>query len=136
HNVGPSYQLAVVVDDAMMGVNQVIRGADLVTSTPRQLLLYRALGRPAPVFGHVSLAVDTAGRRLAKRDNAPKLATLREAGVDPAYLIGSLIRGCGWSEAVLSGHPGDWIDRADLSAISTEPWVVTDSWLERLRAVR
>jgi len=77
---GPSYQLAVVVDDALMGVSQVIRGNDLVPSTPRQILLYRALGWPTPCFGHVPLAVTSDGRRLAKRDGAIKLAALREQG--------------------------------------------------------
>ena len=74
---GPSYQLAVVHDDATMGVTQVIRGDDLVPSTPRQILLYRALGWPVPAFGHVPLAVGPDGRRLAKRDGSIKLATLR-----------------------------------------------------------
>ena len=57
HTLGPSYQLAVVTDDAMMGVSQVIRGLDLVPSTPRQILLYRALGWNEPRFGHVPLAI-------------------------------------------------------------------------------
>ena len=60
--VGPSYQLAVVTDDAAMGVNQVIRGSDLVPSTPRQILLYRSLGWAEPTFGHVPLAVTPDGR--------------------------------------------------------------------------
>ena len=63
---------------AAMGVNQVIRGNDLVPSTPRQILLYRQAGWPEPAFGHVSLAVESDGRRLAKRDGSLKLATLRE----------------------------------------------------------
>ena len=83
NGLGPSYQLAVVVDDALMGVNQVIRGDDLVPSTPRQILLYQALGWTPPQFGHVPLAVTPDGRRLAKRDGSIKLATLREQGVDP-----------------------------------------------------
>ena len=91
----------MVADDAAMGVNQVIRGADLVPSTPRQILLYRALGHAPPAFGHVPLAVDADGRRLAKRDGSLKLATLREAGVDPRLLVGSLIRSCGWSDRVI-----------------------------------
>src|SRR5262249_11903331 len=98
HAVGPSYQLAVVVDDATMGINQAIRGCDLVTSTPRQILLYQALGHPLPAFGHVPLAVDVHGRRLAKRDDSLKLSTLRADGVDPQFLIGSLIHSCGWSQ--------------------------------------
>ncbi len=69
------YQLAVVVDDAAMGVTQVVRGDDLVASTPRQILLYRALGLAAPSFAHVPLVLGPDGRRLAKRDGAIKLAT-------------------------------------------------------------
>lgn len=133
HTVGPSYQLAVVVDDAMMGINEVIRGADLVTSTPRQILLYRAIGRPVPSFGHVPLALDAEGRRLAKRDDALKLSTLREAGVDPSLLVGSLIQSCGLSETVVRSSPRDWIETADLSRLSPDPWIVTMSWLESLR---
>ena len=79
-----SYQLAVVADDAAMGVTQVIRGDDLVPSTPRQILLYHRLGLPAPTFGHVALAITPDGRRLAKRDGSLKLSTLRAAGVDPS----------------------------------------------------
>ena len=75
--VGYSYQLAVVTDDNAMGISQVIRGMDLVPSTPRQILLYRMLGLPVPAFGHVALAVGPDGRRLAKRDGSLKLATLR-----------------------------------------------------------
>ncbi len=77
-NVGYSYQLAVVTDDNAMGISQVIRGMDLVPSTPRQILLYRMLGLPVPAFGHVALAVGPDGRRLAKRDGSLKLATLRQ----------------------------------------------------------
>ena len=78
-----------------MGVTQVIRGDDLVPSTPRQILLYRALGWARPDFGHVPLAVGPDGRRLAKRDGSIKLATLREAGRRPApagRLAGAVVR--------------------------------------------
>ncbi|RUL89795.1 tRNA glutamyl-Q(34) synthetase GluQRS [Tautonia sociabilis] len=84
----PSYQLAVVVDDAAMGVTQVIRGDDLISSTPRQLLLYRALELVPPRFGHVPLVLGPDGRRLAKRDESIKLSTLREGGMDPRRLVG------------------------------------------------
>ena len=130
--VGPSYQLAVVHDDATMGVTEVIRGDDLVPSTPRQLLLYRALGRRAPTFGHVSLAVAPDGRRLAKRDGSLKLATLREAGVDPARLVGWLARSCGWSDRTEPAPPASWIDRFDLDALARTPWVVTAEALAEL----
>ena len=80
---GPSYQLACVVDDAEMGMTEVVRGEDLVLSTFRQLLLYRALGQPAPRFYHCALMTDEAGVRLAKRHDALSLRALRERGERP-----------------------------------------------------
>ncbi|HEY5895109.1 MAG TPA: glutamate--tRNA ligase family protein [Chthoniobacterales bacterium] len=68
----PSYQLAVVADDIAMGITEVVRGEDLLESTFRQLLLYRALGRPVPDFFHCPLVLDENGRRLAKRDGAAR----------------------------------------------------------------
>jgi glutamyl-tRNA synthetase len=134
NGVGPAYQLAVVVDDAAMGVNQVIRGSDLLTSTPRQLLLYRALEKPAPRFAHVPLAVAPDGRRLAKRDGSLKLATLREAGVDPRRLIGLLAGTCGWSDALIPSAPREWLGRFDLGRIPPDPWMVTSGSLDALAA--
>jgi glutamyl-tRNA synthetase len=126
----PSYQLAVVVDDEANGVNQVIRGADLVPSTPRQILLDRALGGSGREFGHIPLVIDHDGRRLAKRDGSIKLATLREQGVDPRRLIGWLARSCGWSEKVEPSMAADWVGRFDLAAIPAEPCVLDlTAWL-------
>jgi glutamyl-tRNA synthetase len=122
--VGPAYQLAVVRDDATQKVTQVIRGDDLVPSTPRQVLLYRALGWPVPAFGHVPLAVGDDRRRLAKRDGSIKLATLRAAGVDPRWLVGWLARSCGWTDSVAPTSPADWVGRSSLEAIPRQPWVV------------
>lgn len=82
----PSYQLACVVDDAAMRVTEVVRGADLLTSTCRQLLLYRALGWAAPTFYHCPLLTDARGIRLAKRDDALSLRTLRAGGTTPEEL--------------------------------------------------
>ncbi len=82
----PSYQLAVVVDDAAMQLSEVVRGADLLVSTFRQQLLYRALGLPEPAFFHTPLLTDETGRRLAKRDAALSLRALRAAGVTPEQL--------------------------------------------------
>ncbi len=78
-----AYQLAVVVDDAAMGVTEVVRGADLLRSTFRQLLLYRALGWKAPEFCHLPLVLDSLGKRLAKRHDALSLRALRDAGLTP-----------------------------------------------------
>lgn len=83
----PSYQLAVVVDDHYQGVTQVIRGDDLLDSTPRQLLLHDALGYAPPEYGHVSLVVDESGQRLAKRADSLSLESLREQGVQPEAVI-------------------------------------------------
>lgn len=94
----PAYQLAVVVDDALMGVTEVVRGDDLVPSTPRQILLYRALGYPPPHFTHVPLVVGPDGRRLAKRHGDTRLATLRALGVTAEALVGLLAWSCGWQE--------------------------------------
>ena len=83
----PSYQLASVVDDVAMGITEVVRGADLLKSTFRQVLLFRALGAPLPAFFHCPLVLDEHGVRLAKRHDALALRTLRERGETPAALI-------------------------------------------------
>lgn len=79
----PSYQLACVVDDAAMGVTEVVRGRDLLKSTARQILLQRALGLPTPAYFHCDLMRDADGVRLAKRHDALALRTLRERGYTP-----------------------------------------------------
>jgi glutamyl-tRNA synthetase len=83
HDDVPSYQLAVVLDDAAMRISEVVRGEDLLLSTARQLLLYRALGLDAPAFYHCLLLTDQAGRRLAKREDAWSLRALRGQGLAP-----------------------------------------------------
>ena len=80
---GPSYQLAVVVDDALMRITEVVRGLDLLVSTARQLLLYEALGYAPPQFYHCPLVTDQQGVRLAKRHDALALRRLRERGENP-----------------------------------------------------
>ena len=90
-----AYQLAVVVDDAAMEITEVVRGDDLLPSTARQLLLYSALGLPAPRFAHVPLVVGEDGERLAKRHGASSLGELREAGVAPEAVLGLLAASCG-----------------------------------------
>jgi glutamyl/glutaminyl-tRNA synthetase len=83
HDAIPSYQLAVVVDDASMKVTEVVRGSDLLVSTARQILLYRALGFPVPAFYHCPLVTDENGVRLAKRHASLALRSLRENGNTP-----------------------------------------------------
>ena len=86
HDDIPAYQLAVVVDDAAMGVTEVVRGADLLVSTARQLLLYHALGLAPPDFYHCPLMTDESGLRLAKRHDALSLRVLRDRGETPEVL--------------------------------------------------
>ncbi len=86
HDDIPSYQLAVTVDDAAMQITEVVRGADLLKSTARQLLLYRALGLTPPDFFHCELMNDEKGIRLAKRHDALSLRSFREKGITPEKL--------------------------------------------------
>jgi glutamyl-tRNA synthetase len=89
----PSYQLACAVDDAAMGVTEVVRGRDLLRSTARQMLLQRALELPTPKYFHCELMRDESGVRLAKRHDAFSLRALREAGCAPAEVIARLNAG-------------------------------------------
>ncbi|MCR4665904.1 MAG: tRNA glutamyl-Q(34) synthetase GluQRS [Desulfovibrio sp.] len=92
-----SYQLAVAIDDSLMGVSEVVRGRDLLFSTPRQLLLLRALGMPEPsCFMHVPLLLDSSGERLAKRHSSLSLVSLRTSGIRADEVIGFLafLAGC------------------------------------------
>jgi glutamyl-tRNA synthetase len=93
----PAYQLAVVVDDAAMGVTHVVRGDDLLDSTPRQILLYRALGMPEqiPQYLHLPLVVGEDGRRLAKRHGDTRISTYRALGIAPQRVLALLARWCG-----------------------------------------
>lgn len=87
---GAGYALAVVVDDADMGVTEVVRGDDLLPATPQQILLYRALGLEPPEFFHVPLVVGADGRRLAKRHGDTRIAAFRESGIPPEEIVGYL----------------------------------------------
>ena len=93
-----SYQFAVVVDDALMHINQVVRGSDLLTSTARQILLYEALGFSIPMFAHVPLLVDEQGKRLSKRSQSMGLDPLREQGATPEQIVGQLAASSGLVE--------------------------------------
>jgi glutamyl-tRNA synthetase len=127
----PAYQLAVVADDAQ-GVTEVVRGDDLIPSTPRQLLLYDALGLVPPSFAHVPLVVGPDGRRLAKRHGDTRLAALREAGVRPEALVGLLAWSCGWLERIEPAHAGDLLSRFSLHTIPRQPFVLTPELLAKI----
>lgn len=90
-----AYQLAVVVDDAAMGISEVVRGQDLLSSTPRQLLLYRLLGLSAPQFCHLPLLLAPDGRRLSKREKDLDMGELRGRYKGPEPVLGKLAALCG-----------------------------------------
>lgn len=105
-----AYQLAVVVDDALMGVTQVVRGRDLLGSCARQIYLGRLLGWPAPEFGHVPLLVAPDGRRLSKREKDLDLGALRASGVRPERIVGALAAAAGLAEPGWAGRPEELVD--------------------------
>lgn len=92
----PTYHLAVVVDDITMGINTVIRGDDHVNNTPKQMLLFKALGHPLPTFGHVPMVLGHDKTRLSKRHGATSVTAYRDEGILPDALINYLVR-LGWS---------------------------------------
>ncbi|MBZ0137478.1 MAG: tRNA glutamyl-Q(34) synthetase GluQRS [Planctomycetes bacterium] len=126
----PSYQLAVTVDDALQGVTQVLRGRDLLTSTARQLALYRALGLVAPEhWAHVPFIQDAKGRRMAKRDGDFALARLRESGVAPERVIGMLAFSAGLMERPGLMTPAELVGEFRPDRLGGEDFVVTEEHL-------
>jgi glutamyl-tRNA synthetase len=111
---GPAYQLAVVVDDAAQSMSEVLRADDLLPSTPRQLLLYRALGLPEPRFVHVPLLVGKDGYRLAKRHGDTSLRHFRQQGVTAGELVGYLAKSCGLRDSQTACTPQDLCAEFDL----------------------
>lgn len=134
----PAYQLAVVVDDAAMGVTDVVRGDDLLDSTPRQILVYRALGLAhlIPRYTHLPLIVGADGRRLAKRHGDTRLSYYRQQGVAPSRILSLVARWCG-VQGVPETLGVDRIlrmmtERFQLHSINPEPITFTaqdDKWL-------
>ncbi|HUM01784.1 MAG TPA: tRNA glutamyl-Q(34) synthetase GluQRS [Thermoanaerobaculia bacterium] len=120
---GPTaYQLAVVVDDAEQGVTEVVRGADLLSSTARQIALQRALGVPTPSYAHLPLVLGRDGAKLGKRDGALPLAREEGGRVRQALALALRILG----QAPADGSPGEMLTEAlrrfDPRAIPREPW--------------
>ena len=116
----PAYQLAVVVDDAAQGTGEVVRGADLADSTPRQILLARLLSLPEPAYTHVPLVLGPDGRRLAKRHGA---VALSDRGEGPDEVRAWMARTLGLAEAGETPSPGGLIDRFDPKRLPRGPTV-------------
>ena len=119
-----AYQLAVVADDGAMGVTQVVRGRDLLSSTPRQILLYRLLGWPVPEFGHTPLLLAPGGRRLSKRDGDQCLSGLLEKGLTPRDVVGRLAFLAGLVEEPCPITPEELLPRFSWDKLPQEDVVV------------
>ena len=119
----PAYQLAVVVDDAAQGIGEVVRGADLADSTPRQLLLHRLLGLPEPRHAHVPLVLGPDGQRLAKRHGAISLGDQIAQGEDPENVLAWMAVSLGLAE--FGERPAAWdlLSRFDPDELPQEPTV-------------
>jgi glutamyl-tRNA synthetase len=133
----PAYQLAVVVDDAAMGVTHVVRADDLLDSTPRQILLYKALGmaQAIPTHIHLPLVVGQDGKRLAKRHGDTRLAYYRELGVPPQRVLALLARWCGIADKQFDAA-GDMVNNFDLQAMPRQTIVFSsaeDAWLRQVK---
>lgn len=120
----PAYQLAVVVDDHDMGVNEVVRGDDLLCSTYRQLAILQHLQWNAPSYVHVPLLVGPDGRRLAKRHGDSRLSTYREQGLAAEQLVGYLAWTLNLQPRPTPIHPQQLLGRLDWSLLPNHPTVV------------
>jgi glutamyl-tRNA synthetase len=120
----PAYQLAVVVDDAEMGVTHIVRGDDLLESTPRQILLYDALSlKPRPTYFHLPLIVGEDGRRLAKRHGDTRLEYYRIRGVRSGRVLAMLARWCGVADVEDELTARELVSRFDLTRLPRDPIV-------------
>lgn len=124
-----AYTLAVVVDDAEMGVTDVVRGDDILQATPAQAVLYNALRLPIPTFYHMPLVVGEDGRRLAKRHGDTRIQTYRQGGVTPSRILAALARSCGWSIPQELNTLADLIPVFSFETIPHAPFVWRDALL-------
>ena len=121
----PAYNLAAVVDDAFQGVDQVVRGFDLLSQAPAQAQLAHLLGAPVPVYAHVPLALASSGARLAKRDGAVTLADLRGLGWSTADVVAFIGCSLGVPGARCASDIAEALGISGLRSLPTDPWVVT-----------
>ena len=121
----PAYNLAAVVDDAFQGVDQVVRGFDLLSQAPAQAQLAHLLGAPEPTYAHVPLALAPSGARLAKRDGAVTLSDLRGLGWSTEDVVSFIGSSLGVPGARCASDIADALGITGLRSLPTEPWIVT-----------
>lgn len=126
-----AYQLAVVVDDGLMGVNQVVRGRDLLGSSARQVYLARLLGLATPAYGHVPLLTAPDGRRLSKRDQDLDLGALRQRGISSRRIVGALAAAAGIAQKGEEASPEELLGRFSWEKIAAHRGdiVINDEFL-------
>ncbi len=120
----PAYNLAVVVDDHAQGIGQVVRGDDLLDTTPRQLFIAELLGLPAPSHAHVPLVLDVSGERLAKRHGAVTLADQAALGRSPAEVLSLFAVSLGLAEVGEPVRAIDLVERFDPTQLPRQPWTL------------
>lgn len=120
-----AYHLAVVVDDAAQGVDQVVRGDDLLPAAVDQAWLANRLGLPVPGYAHVPLAVNAAGRRLAKRDGAVTCPDLAARGMGPTAVLTMIAQSLGMNTSSGGGTASDLLDQFDPATLPRTPWVIS-----------
>lgn len=120
----PAYNLAVVVDDAAQGIQEVVRGDDLLSTTPRQVLVARLLGVTPPRYAHVPLVLAPDGNRLAKRDGAVTLSDRLALGEEPADVLSMLARSLGLTADGERVSAADLVGRFDPARLPRAPWVL------------
>lgn len=120
----PAYNLAVVVDDALQGVGEVVRGDDLLSSTPRQVLLQRLLGLPTPRYLHVPLVLGADHVRLAKRHGAVTLDQLTALGLDTGRVVSLLATSLGLAAEGETIAAAELVDRFDARRLPRGPWIL------------
>ena len=128
-----AYQLAVTVDDGRMGINQVVRGRDILPSTPRQIALLRLLGYTIPAYAHIPLLCDAAGERLAKRHGSLSLRALRAEGVPPERIVGLLAWLAGGNPSRRDVRPAEVAARFRLDALPRDDIRLDAAMLDGLR---
>ncbi|MHC1752467.1 tRNA glutamyl-Q(34) synthetase GluQRS [Humidesulfovibrio sp.] len=130
-----AYQLAVVLDDIAMGISQVVRGDDILTSTPRQLFLYQLLNAAPPQYAHLPLVLDAQGERLAKRHQALTLAELRAAGVSSGAVVGYLAWRAGLQSAPHKRSAAELVPGFSFAPLPREAVVLPENIADILRGL-
>jgi glutamyl-tRNA synthetase len=125
----PAYNLAVVIDDAEQGVTEVVRGDDLLPSTPRQAHLADLLGLPRPDYAHVPLVLGPDGERMSKRHGAITLADQARAGRDVPTIVGLLGASLALCDAGTTARPEDLLTRFDPPTVPLTTWTVGEGLL-------